>query len=64
MIYGFRCNNCTHEYEVRRSMKDRNDLSICPKCRDESTTRVLGTPSFKTAGGGHQLPNGQGKMII
>lgn len=47
MIYDFRCNNCTHEYEVRRVMKDMNEPSICPKCRDEAPTRIIGTPRSK-----------------
>jgi|JYMV01.1.fsa_nt_gi putative FmdB family regulatory protein len=64
MIYDFRCNNCTHEYEVRRAMKDMNEPSICPKCRDEAPTRIIGTPTFKTCGGGHRSSNGGQKVII
>ena len=30
-IYGYRCNECGHELEVRQSMSDE-PLRVCPEC--------------------------------
>ena len=31
-IYEYRCNECEHEYEQRRSMADMDSPSDCPEC--------------------------------
>ena len=54
MIYGYKCNKCGEEFELHRAMDERNDPAECPKCKSNDSTRVMGTPFFVTAGGGHK----------
>ena len=38
-IYGYRCSNCGHQFEIQQRMSDE-PLKICPKCQGE-LTKVL-----------------------
>lgn len=40
-IYEYECRNCGHRFELRRSMADRDDGIVCPKCKTENPRRVL-----------------------
>ncbi len=31
-IYGYRCSNCGHEFEIQQRMSDQ-PLKACPKCQ-------------------------------
>lgn len=31
-IYGYRCSNCSHEFEIQQRMSDQ-PLKACPKCQ-------------------------------
>ena len=64
MIYEYSCSDCSHRYEENRKVDDRNNVSTCPSCKNNNTRRLISTPSFKTAGGGHLQPNGEGKTIV
>ena len=38
-IYGYRCTNCGHEFEVYQKMSD-GPVEVCPKCQSK-VARVL-----------------------
>jgi putative FmdB family regulatory protein len=35
-IYGYRCSNCGHQFEIQQRMSDE-PLSVCPKCQGKLT---------------------------
>ena len=35
-IYGYRCSNCGHEFEIQQRMSDE-PLKVCPKCGGKLT---------------------------
>ena len=35
-IYGYRCSNCGHEFEIQQRMSDE-PLKACPKCQGKLT---------------------------
>ena len=35
-IYGYRCSNCGHEFEIQQRMSDE-PLKVCPKCQGKLT---------------------------
>lgn len=53
MIYEYKCEMCDTQFEATRKMDERNDPIECPKCGSMNPRRLMGTPMFKTAGGGH-----------
>jgi len=38
-IYGYRCTNCGHQFEIQQRMSDEA-LQVCPKCQGK-LTKVL-----------------------
>jgi putative FmdB family regulatory protein len=54
MIYEYECGMCDNIFEEHRKMDERNDPIACPKCESMNPKLVIGTPLFKTAGGGHK----------
>jgi len=38
-IYGYRCTNCGHQFEIQQRMSD-DPLRVCPKCQGK-LTKVL-----------------------
>ena len=38
-IYGYRCSNCGHQFEIQQRMSDE-PLKVCPKCQGK-LTKVL-----------------------
>ncbi|TMF49944.1 MAG: hypothetical protein E6H95_08490 [Chloroflexi bacterium] len=38
-IYGYRCTNCGHQFEIQQRMSDE-PLQVCPKCQGK-LTKVL-----------------------
>ena len=38
-IYGYRCTNCGHQFEIQQRMSD-DPLQVCPKCQGK-LTKVL-----------------------
>jgi len=38
-IYGYRCTNCGHQFEIQQRMSD-DPLKVCPKCQGK-LTKVL-----------------------
>ena len=35
-IYGYRCSNCGHQFEIQQRMSDE-PLAVCPKCQGKLT---------------------------
>lgn len=35
-IYGYRCSNCGHQFEIQQRMSDE-PLKVCPKCEGKLT---------------------------
>jgi putative FmdB family regulatory protein len=35
-IYGYRCANCGHQFEIQQRMSDE-PLKVCPKCQGKLT---------------------------
>ena len=41
-IYGYRCANCGHQFEIQQRMSDE-PLKVCPKCQGKLTKMVYPT---------------------
>ena len=49
-IYGYRCSNCGHEFEIQQKMADK-PLTACPKCQGKLTKILYPVGiSFKGSG--------------
>ena len=53
-IYEYKCENCSHRFEIRQSFKDE-PLTICQECSHESLVRVIGVPRAIVYGGGQTV---------
>ena len=53
MLYDYMCNACEHKYTRNNTIAHREEGGRCPKCTSEDTRKIMSTPAFKTAGGGH-----------
>jgi len=40
-IYEYRCLECGHKFEVRRSVEDSASLIKCPECGKENAQRIF-----------------------
>lgn len=49
-FYEYRCRQCGHEFELMRSMKDRDQPLPCPRCESVATERKLSTFAPASAG--------------
>jgi putative FmdB family regulatory protein len=38
-IYGYRCSNCGHQFEIQQRMSDE-PLKVCPQCQGKLTKIV------------------------
>ncbi|MFA5071288.1 MAG: zinc ribbon domain-containing protein [Candidatus Pacearchaeota archaeon] len=49
--YDFRCSNeeCLHVFEIVSSIKDVEDMKVCPKC-GSTAFRLVSAPTFKMWG--------------
>ena len=50
-IYDFKCKECGYITELMRKMSESN-LTVCPKCNQESLEKMLSAPSFQLNGTG------------
>jgi putative FmdB family regulatory protein len=41
-IYGYRCSNCGHQFEILQRMVDES-LQVCPKCQGKLTKIIYPT---------------------
>ena len=41
-IYGYRCSNCGHEFEIQQRMSDE-PLKVCPKCQGKLSKMLYPT---------------------
>ena len=41
-IYGYRCSNCGHQFEIQQRMSDE-PLKACPKCQGKLTKMLYPT---------------------
>src|SRR3990167_6329169 len=54
-IYVYRCNECTHEYEIEQRITEK-PISLCPSCGQQTCERLICEPividmGAKTLGG-------------
>jgi putative FmdB family regulatory protein len=55
MTYGYKCEECGNEFTFSRHNSEYKLPADCPKCgKKDGGKRVIGTPFFITAGGGHK----------
>lgn len=52
-LYEFRCQDCEIIYEERRPFSRANELSICPACHGDHTSKVISMATF--IGNGSQM---------
>ncbi|QRN84362.1 zinc ribbon domain-containing protein [Chloroflexota bacterium] len=57
-IYEYRCQDCTHTFELIRSIKDADANLSCPHCQSEQIKRQLSL--FNASSGGQSLTSGGG----
>ena len=50
-IYDYQCAECGHQDEVMRKVSAAN-TDICPKCGEETFSKMLAAPSFQLSGTG------------
>jgi putative FmdB family regulatory protein len=50
-IYDYKCSNCGQELEIIQKFSDK-PKTLCPKCGEESLTKLISAPSFRLKGGG------------
>jgi len=49
-IYEYECIDCSHKFELHRSIDDRDKPAKCPKCGAEHVKRAFGSfisPHFR-----------------
>jgi len=51
MIYEYKCNNCSREFEEEQKMSDPA-LQKCEKCGGDVTRLISGAPAFILKGSG------------
>lgn len=49
-IYEYRCQECGHQFNARRSMQQADDAINCPKCDSSATKRALSRFFARTTG--------------
>lgn len=50
-IYDFQCTNCGFKDELLRKSSDMGTI-LCPKCQQETFSKMLSAPSFQLSGTG------------
>lgn len=50
-IYDFQCTNCGFKDELIRKSSDMGTI-LCPKCQQETFSKILSAPSFQLSGTG------------
>jgi len=50
-IYEYRCSECGHKFEIRRSMEDSNSKIRCPACGKENAQRIFSSFAKGTSSG-------------
>jgi putative FmdB family regulatory protein len=51
-LYGYQCNRCNHEFEVRASFREKEMgiRPVCPICQSDDTHQVLSVGLFVRGG--------------
>ena len=48
-VYKFKCKNCKHKFDVKASLKEKEEHSgkfNCPKCKSKETKQVFSLKSL------------------
>jgi len=74
MIYPYLCSNCSHEFEIIKSVRQIDDEELCPECGnisdrtiscsqgiDKSSAADWNTPHYNPAFGKHFSSNSQAR---
>jgi len=54
--YEYRCKSCGSDFEIVRSMKDR-DAVMCPECSSPAVIKVFHAPNMKVSGKEAKVPD-------
>ncbi|MBI5181996.1 MAG: zinc ribbon domain-containing protein [Nitrospirae bacterium] len=55
-IYEYKCNECSHIFEIMKSSKDEKEAKlVCPRCGAKESVRVIS--SFSSLGGSYCEPS-------
>lgn len=41
VTYDYRCMDCKHEFQVRKSMNDSSKKENCPNCKCKKTVKII-----------------------
>ncbi len=50
MRYPYQCQDCSHEFDVIKSIRDIENIEACQACNSLQTTRLIGCHTFYGAG--------------
>ncbi|MFC1936312.1 FmdB family zinc ribbon protein [Chloroflexota bacterium] len=54
-FYNFFCSDCLKEFELQRSVDQRDDLTKCPACEGSKVSRTLSLPAVYSRGEGGEM---------
>ena len=61
-IYDFHCINCNFKDELMRKSSEAGTI-LCPKCNQESFSKMLSAPSFQLSGSGWYATDFKDKKV-
>ena len=57
-LYEYECKSCKERFELRRSIADRDDELVCPKCGAKNPRRLFSVFGMGTSSSSN-IPSGQ-----
>jgi putative FmdB family regulatory protein len=61
-IYDFQCTSCSFKDELLRKSSDAGTI-LCPKCSQETFSKMLSAPSFQLNGSGWYATDFKDKKV-
>jgi putative FmdB family regulatory protein len=61
-IYDFQCTSCNFKDELMRKSSEANTI-LCPKCSQETFSKMLSAPSFQLSGSGWYATDFKDKKV-
>ena len=62
-IYDFQCTSCGFKEELLRKSSEAGTI-LCPKCQQETFSKMLSAPSFQLSGTGWYATDFKGKKSV
>jgi putative FmdB family regulatory protein len=53
--YEYRCSDCTSQFELMRSISQRDETAECPQCESMNCSRMFAMPVMFSQGAGGQM---------